>query len=132
LAKHTARASEHFVSLVPWTPSVPYPGAREYFEKFTTVYNTPPGYHGAEAYAGMQVIGAALKRASALHPKGLRDALATIDSMTVFGPVKFISYGKKTLQNKLPTLLVQWIDGRREIIWPEHLATKKAIYPAPQ
>jgi branched-chain amino acid transport system substrate-binding protein len=80
----------------------------------------------------MQVIGAALKNASVLSPGGVRDALAATDLMTVFGPVKFISYGKKNLQNKLPTLLVQWVDGKLEIIWPRHLATKKAIYPAPE
>ena len=132
LAKNAGKASEHVASLVPWSPSVPYPGAREYFEKFIATYDIPPGYHGAEAYAGMQVISAALKRASALSPAGVRDALAATDSMTVFGPVKFVSYGKKSGQNKLPALLVQWIDGKLEIIWPKHLATKKAIYPAPE
>ena len=131
LAKNAGKASEHVASLVPWSPSVPYPRAREYFEKFIATYNTPPGYHGAEAYAGMQVIGAALKRASVLNPGGIRDALAAIDSMTVFGPVKFVSYGKKSRQNKVPALLVQWIDGKLEIIWPQSLATKRYVYPIP-
>ena len=131
LAKNAGKASEQVVSLTPWSASVPYPGAREYFEKFRTATNAPPGYHGAEAYAGMQVIVAALKRASALSPRGIRDALAETDLMTVFGPVKFISYDQKSRQNRLPTLLVQWIDGKLEVIWPKHLATKKAIYPAP-
>ena len=130
LAKNAGKASEQVVSLISWSASVPYPGARGYFEKFLAIYNTPPGYHGAEAYAAMQVIGAALKRASALNPRSVRDALAATDLMTVFGPVKFISYDKKTLQNKHPTLLVQWIDGKMEVIWPQSLATKKAIYPA--
>ena len=39
--------------------------------------------------------------------------------MTVFGPVKFVSYGKETNQNKLPTYLVQWIKGKLELVWPE-------------
>jgi branched-chain amino acid transport system substrate-binding protein len=129
--KNSGKASEHVASLVPWVPTLPYPEAKELEEKFSAKYHFPPGYHGAEAYAGMQVIGAALKRASALKPAKVRDALAATDLMTVYGPVKFISYGKKTRQNKLPTLLVQWIDGKLEIIWPKHLATKKAIYPSP-
>ena len=130
--KNAGKASEQVVSLTPWAASVPYPGAKEYFKKFRTATNTPPGYHGAEAYAGMQVIAAALKCASALSPRGVRDALAATDLMTVFGPVKFISYDQKTRQNKHPTLLVQWIEGKLEVIWPKHLATKKAIYPAPE
>jgi branched-chain amino acid transport system substrate-binding protein len=47
-------------------------------------------------------------------------------------PVKFISYNKKSRQNRLPTYLVQWLDGKAEIVWPKHLATKKAIYPMPK
>lgn len=132
LIKNAAKAFEHVVSIVPWSPSAPYPGAGGFFEKFKATNNTAPGYHGAEAYAGMQVIAAALKRASAPSPGKIRDALAAVDLITVFGPVKFISYDKKSRQNKLPTLLVQWIDGKLEVIWPKHLATKKAIYPAPE
>jgi len=49
--------------------------------------------------------------------------------MTVFGPVKFISYGKKTNQNKLPTYLVQWINGKLELVWPTNVATKPYVYP---
>jgi branched-chain amino acid transport system substrate-binding protein len=52
--------------------------------------------------------------------------------MTVLGPVKFISYNNKSQQNKLPAFLVQWLNGKAEIVWPKHLATKKYVYPAPQ
>jgi branched-chain amino acid transport system substrate-binding protein len=75
---------------------------------------------------------AALKHASAPRPAEIRDALAATDLMTVFGPVKFISYGKKSRQNKLPMLLVQWIDGKLEVIWPQSLATKRYVYPLPK
>jgi branched-chain amino acid transport system substrate-binding protein len=130
--KNAGKAFEHVVSLVPWSPSAPYPGVRQYFEKFAATYNTAPGYHGAEAYAAMQVMAAALKHASAPRPAEIRDALAATDLMTVFGPVKFISYGKKSRQNKLPMLLVQWIDGKLEVIWPQSLATKRYVYPLPK
>jgi branched-chain amino acid transport system substrate-binding protein len=43
--------------------------------------------------------------------------------------VKFISYDKKTQQNKLPTYLVQWQGGKLETVWPKEIATKPAIYP---
>jgi branched-chain amino acid transport system substrate-binding protein len=52
--------------------------------------------------------------------------------MTVFGPVKFVSYGKKTQQNSLPTYLVQWINGKLEIVWPKEVATARYVYPAPE
>jgi branched-chain amino acid transport system substrate-binding protein len=124
-------ASEHVYSSTFWTPSAPYPGAKEYYDKFVAKYNKPTEYHGAEAYAAMYVIADALKRAKALTPEGVRNALALTDMMTVFGPVKFISYGKKTQQNKLPTFLVQWLGGKLETVWPEDVSTKKYVYPTP-
>ena len=130
--KNAGDATEYVYSATLWTPSVPYPGAKEYYEKFIAKYNTPTEYHGAEAYAGMYVIADALKRAGSLTPKAVRDALAATDMMTVFGPVKFISYGKKTQQNRLPTFLVQWLNGKLETVWPEEVATAKYVYPVPK
>ena len=49
--------------------------------------------------------------------------------MTVFGPVKFVSYEKMSNQNKLPTYLVQWIDGKLELVWPREVASKPFVYP---
>jgi len=130
--KNAGPASEYVYSATLWTPSVPYPGAKEYYDKFSQRYNSLTEYHGAEAYAAMYVIADALKRAKSLTPQGVRDALAETDTMTVFGPVKFISYGKKTQQNKLPTFLVQWQGGTLETVWPKEVATKPYIYPTPQ
>jgi len=74
----------------------------------------------------------ALKRTKILTPGNVRDALAKTNLKTIYGPVKFISYNKKSRQNRLPTYLIQWIDGKAEIVWPRHLATKKAVYPRPK
>lgn len=125
-------ASDYVFSATLWIPSVPYPGAEEYYDKFVAKYDSPTEYHGAEAYACMYVIADALKRAKTLTREGVRDALATTDMMTVFGPVKFISYGKKTQQNSLPTFLVQWINGKLETVWPKDVSTRKYVYPVPK
>ncbi|MEM5788122.1 MAG: ABC transporter substrate-binding protein, partial [Syntrophobacteraceae bacterium] len=96
---------------------------------FLEKYKTETEYHGAEGYASAYVIADALKRAKSLTPEDVREALTKTDMMTVFGPVKFVSYGKMTNQNKLPTYLVQWIDGKLELVWPKETATKPYIYP---
>ncbi len=49
--------------------------------------------------------------------------------MTVFGPVKFTSYGKKIHQNKMKTYVVQWIDGNLKLIWPKNLANADFAFP---
>lgn len=131
-AGFTGEAAEYVYSHTLWTPSVPYPGARDYFDRFVAKYSRPPGYHGAQAYAAMTVIADALKRAESLTPMGVRDALSETEMMTVLGPVKFISYGKKTQQNSLPTYLVQWINGKLEVVWPKEVATARYVYPVPE
>jgi branched-chain amino acid transport system substrate-binding protein len=130
--RNAAEAAEFVYSHTLWTPSVPYPGARDYFDTFVAKYSHFPGYHGAQAYAAMTVIADALKRAESLSPMGVRDALSETEMMTVLGPVKFVSYGKKTQQNSLPTYLVQWINGKLEIVWPKEVATARYVYPVPE
>ena len=77
-----------------------------------------------------QVIADVLKRAKTFSAEDIRQALAATDMMTVFGKVKFASYGKMTNQNKVPTYLVQWIKGKLECVWPKEVATAPYQYPA--
>jgi branched-chain amino acid transport system substrate-binding protein len=130
-AAHAGKASDHIVCSAIWTPAVPHPGAATFNEKFIARYKTPPEHYGAEAYAGITVIADALKRTKVPAPKNVRDALAKTNRMTVLGPVKFISYNKKSQQNKLPAFLVQWLNGQLQIVWPKSMATKKIVYPYP-
>jgi len=126
-----AEAAENVVSASLWTPHVQYPGAREYAEKYRKKFGHETDYHGAEAYASVQVIADALKRAKAITPQTIREALVKTNLMTAFGPVKFTSYGNKRQQNSLPTYVVQWQKGTLETIWPAVVATKSYIYPLP-
>ncbi|MEW5912443.1 MAG: ABC transporter substrate-binding protein [Thermodesulfobacteriota bacterium] len=129
--KNAGPAAQYVYSATLWVPEVPYPGAKAYYDNYVKKFGGPTEYHGAEAYACLYVIADALKRAKSLTPDGVREALLKTDMKTAFGPVKFISYGKKKLQNKLPTYLVQWINGKLETVWPKNVATKKYIYPVP-
>jgi branched-chain amino acid transport system substrate-binding protein len=125
-------ASEHIVTPDLWACSVPYPGAMEYCNSYRAKYGRPPDYHGAQAYASIYVIADAVKRVGVLSPIALRDALTQSDTRTVFGPVKFVSHGKKARQNMPPTLLTQWINGRLETIWPRDIASARYILPKAQ
>lgn len=122
-------ASEKVMSATLWHETLPYPGAMDYYKKFEAKFKKATEYHGAEAYAAAYVIADALKRAKSLSSADVREALSKTDLMTVFGPVKFISYGKMTNQNKLPTYVVQWIDGKLELVWPADVTPKKVVYP---
>ncbi len=127
--KNAGKASDLVYSATLWYQTLPFPGAKEYYDKFVKKYVVETEYHGAEAYAAAYVIADALKRTKSLQADDIRQALLTTDMMTVFGPVKFIAYGKMTNQNKLSTYLVQWIDGNLELVWPKDVATKPYVFP---
>ncbi|MGD9132786.1 MAG: ABC transporter substrate-binding protein [Desulfobacterales bacterium] len=131
-AAHAGQAAEHIFSTAVWAPTPAHRESEAFNQKFIARYRTRPEHYGAEAYAGITVITDALKRTKVLTPKNIRDALATTNLMTVLGPVKFVSYNNKSQQNKLPAFLLQWLDGKTEIVWPKHLATKKYVYPIPK
>jgi len=128
-AQDAGTASKKVVSPTLWHQLLPLPGAMDYFNKFKARYNKKTNYHGAEAYAAAQVIADALKRAKSLEPDDIKQALKETDMMTVLGPVKFTSYGKKSNQNKLTTYVVQWQDGKLKLIWPRKLANAKYVFP---
>ena len=130
--KNAGDAAEFVYSATLWVETVVYPGAMDYFKKYQAKYKEDTEYHGAEAYASMYVVADALKRAKSITPKDVRDALSTTDMMTAFGPVKFVSYEKKTQQNKLPTFMVQWQKGELETVWPKEAAKKKYVFPVPK
>ena len=122
-------ASQKVISATLWHEVLPYPGAMEYYNKFMARYKKPTEYHGAEGYAAAYVIADVLKRAKSFQNTDIKQALSETDMMTVFGPVKFISYEKFTNQNKLPTYVVQWLNGKLELVWPADLATQEFDYP---
>jgi branched-chain amino acid transport system substrate-binding protein len=122
-------ASEKILSATLWHQVLPFPGAMEYYKKFVAKYNKETEYHGAEAYAAAYVIADVLKRAKSFKNEDIKKALSETDMMTVFGPVRFTKWDKMTNQNKASTYVVQWIDGKLEMVWPPDLAAKKFVYP---
>lgn len=122
-------AAEKVFSATLWYQTLPYEGAQEYYDAYMERFGSPTEYHGAEAYAAAYVIADVLSRAASFSNEDIRIALSETDMMTVFGPVKFVSYDNKTNQNSLPTYLVQWIDGKLELVWPTDVQSAPYVYP---
>ncbi len=128
-AENAGVASEYVISATLWNPVLPFPGAMDYYNKFVAKYNEPTEYHGAEAYAACYVIADVLKRARSFINTDIKQALSETDMMTVFGPAKFITWGKMRNQNKATIYVVQWINGKLEVVWPTEHTTKSLQYP---
>ena len=109
-----------------WSGALPYPGAKDYYQRYLTTYGSAPSYHGAEAYSALLVAVDALKRASSFKPKAIREALDQTFIMTPFGPVKFYSYENFERQNSIRTQVLQVNNGQFQVVWPADLAAPAA------
>ena len=123
-------SANHLLTATLWTPQLQYPGTQEYYDQYEKKFGSPPDYHGAEAYSALLVAADALKRADSHRPASIRAALDKTDMMTPFGPVKFISYENFERQNRLPTQVLQIINGKFECVWPQELATANFVAPS--
>jgi branched-chain amino acid transport system substrate-binding protein len=129
--KGAGEAAEHVVSSTMWEPTVPYPGAADYYKNYIAKFGDAPSYHGAQAYAAVFVVTDVLNRAASLSNDDIVKSLAATDLMTMYGRVKFENYGKYTNQTRLPTFVVQVQKGKFATIWPKELSQAPAIYPVP-
>jgi branched-chain amino acid transport system substrate-binding protein len=122
-------ASEKVISATLWHQVFPFPGAMDYYNNFIKKYNKPTVYYGAQAYSACYVIADVLKRAQSFKNSDIKQALSETDMMTVFGPVRFASWGNLNNQNKAASYVVQWINGKLELVWPTDHATEEFKYP---
>lgn len=107
-----------------WEPYTKFHGSKEFIDSFIKKYNIMPSYHAAAAYAGGQILEAAVKKANSLDRDKIRDILSTMDTMTIIGRYGVDSRG---LQIRHFNLIIQWQKGKKEIVWPEEISTAKPI-----
>jgi len=115
--------AEHLLTATLWCPGLPYPGAKDYYDRYRKAYGVAPDYHGAEAYSALLVAADTLRRAASTKAEDILDALDNTDMATPFGPVSFKTYGKFQRQNRVPTMVLQIIDGKFDCVWPKGLST---------
>lgn len=118
-----------FVSV--WSPKLPYPEARTYFEEYRRRFGADPDYHGAQAYSAIYVVHRALALSPSRKAVDIRNALAGTAMRTAIGPVRFVSEHGYTNQSLPTVFLQQWIDGVPEIVWPPDLRTAEPLTNTP-
>ncbi len=128
--KGLGKDAEYVYGSSQWEPDprLPYPGIKKFIQEYKEAFGRLPDYHSSSGYAAGEVLEAGLKKVGVLDQQKLRDFMATADMMTVQGRYKVDETG---IQTGHQILLVQWQEGRKEIVWPEEHATAKVRYPTP-
>lgn len=129
--KGAGEAAEHVLSSTMWEATVPYPGAMTYYKNYEARFKSLPSYHGSQGYAAVFVVADVLNRAASLTPDDIVKALSSTDMMTMYGRIRFESYGKFQNQTKLPTFVIQVQKGKFVTVWPKDVATGQAVFPTP-
>ncbi len=88
-------SAENITSAAWWHPAVRYEGKDifkstvNYVKLFREKYKSTPDYAQASASAAGAIFQLAIEKAGTLDPQKVRDALASLDVVTFYGPVKF-------------------------------------------
>lgn len=104
---------------------LPFPGADAFNKQFLSVYKVEPSYHAATAYAACLILESAIKRAGGPNRKHISELLSTLDMMTLLGRYGVDSTGMQIMHFMLT---IQWIDGKKEVVWPKKLSTAEPVF----
>ena len=111
-----------------WESTSRNPGSKEFVEKYQKRYKDLPPYQTAAAYAGMQVLEAAVKKAGSFDNVKIRDALQNLETNTIFGPYKVDAKGSQVAKQ---AYVFQVQKGVRKVIWPDNVKEADLIFPTP-
>lgn len=129
LVQLVGRDAEHALGISVYETRFPTRGNAEFVDAWRKRWQGEPGAVAATAYAAMLVLEAGVRKAQGVETEKLRAALAALELETPIGPYRVDPSG---VQVGIKPAVVQIQRGRREIVWPERLATAKWRLPYPR
>ena len=121
--------AEHALGITPWERAFRTRENQRFAEAYARKWSAEPTLLAAQGYAAAKVLEEAVRRAGSLDQEKLRDALQALELETPLGPYKVDQSGA---QLAAKPAVVQIQRGRREIVWPDTLATAKWQLPYPR
>ena len=126
--KRVGQDAEYAVGILAYDGRARTRGNLEFTQAYAKKWSAEPGVLAAEGFAAAKVLEEAVRLAGGTETEKLREVLATLTTETPLGAYKVEGTGAQIAARPL---LVQVLKGRREIVWPETLATAKLQpYPA--
>ncbi len=126
-SKNLGKDGDYMVLAAGWHHAMKGAGVKELNDAHEKKYGRPADPIAGPAYACVQILATAVTRAGSLDRDKVRDSIAATNMTTVIGPVKFRPDGTGIVQQAL----LQWINGKQELVWPKESATAPLAYPAP-
>ncbi len=121
-ARRAGSMAEGVFAPSQWEPSarMPFPGTKEFIDKFTTISGHAPQYHATAAFAAAEIMAKAVTSVGSLNQEKIRDFIRGLDTVTVIGRFKVDHTGLQIGHNPL---IIQWQQGKKEIVYPTSMLT---------
>jgi branched-chain amino acid transport system substrate-binding protein len=123
------RDAEFTLGISPYEPRFKTRGNDAFVQAWRKRWPADPGTVAATSYAAALVLEAGVRKAQGVDTERLRAALAALELDTPIGPYRVDADG---MQVGAKPAIVQILNGKREIVWPEALATAKWRLPYPR
>lgn len=109
-----------------WEPDerIPFPGTKKFVSAFESFAGATPSYHAGSAYAACQLYEKAINQTQSLENEKIRNFISSLDTVTVIGRFKVNPEGKQIGHNPI---MIQWQNGKKEIVWPSKMQTAEPI-----
>lgn len=113
-----------------WEPDerIPFPGSERFIKAFTLFAGISPSYHAGAAYTGCQLLQESITASGGINHDKIRDHISALDTVTVIGRFKVDAQGRQVGHN---TMIIQWQNDRKEIVYPVKMRTSHARFGTP-
>ena len=120
-------SADHTFATSLWesNDSFAYPQSKEFAAAFSSRYGMEASYQAAAAYAAGQILEAAIESSKSIDHDEVRAAFFDLDSYTVLGR---FAVDRTGMQVKRLDMIIQWQNGRKEIVWPDAIHTSSPIF----
>ncbi len=100
--------------------------AQQYAQDIKAKFGHAPDYHDAEASAACLALVLAAEKAGSTDADAVRNAMASLDTESFFGRIKFDRTGQNTFK---PMSVIQIQNGKVRTVWPTDSAQAKLTWP---
>ena len=121
--------AEFALGITPWERGFGLRENQRFAEAYTRKWSAEPTHLAAQGYAAAKVLEEAVRRAGSVDQEKVRNELQALELETPLGPYKV---DKSGAQLAARPAIVQIQGGRRQVVWPESLATAKWQLPYPR
>lgn len=126
-SQNLGKDGDFMVLAAGWHHAMKGAGVKELNDAHQKKFGRPADPLVGPAYAGVEILAAAVTRAGFPDREKVRDAIAATNMNTVIGSVKFRPDGTGIVAQAL----LQWQNGKQELVWPKESATATLAFPAP-